>query len=363
MEYTSISSTASNEGFGVQSELVEMPASERVVIKAQAEGNGWRSESLIVQLSSFLAFKDFREEMICRGMTDVVAREGGGRLVLLTFPSAQLMHEGKRELQGWGEKWCDSINEWKESQFFEQEMCVWLHCFGILINLWSTTTIRSIGSYWGEVVQFEEDVNNPLTFQQTKVRIITRCLEWINTTVVLDHKGCQIPVKVCEELPRCLIPSPSQSNGIDHGWLQSKGIEEEDQLEGLVSDGFEGASRIANEEMDRTLRCFEPVQLHQSGEAPSRRHDEPKRPTTYLRMRADNAPLPRRRTNRSYNEQEDGIKTCASSKKPNTSTAAPLYKELKKDDYYWVIPHNMVAGSGAMKNENEIPAVCQRSQK
>ncbi|KAF5930453.1 hypothetical protein HYC85_031326 [Camellia sinensis] len=92
-------------------------------------------------------------------------------------------------------------------------------------------------------------------------------------------------------------------------------------------------SEIANEEMDRTLRCFEPVQLHRSGEAP--RHDEPKRPTTYLRMRADNAPLPRRRTNRSYNEQEDGIKTCASSKKPNTSTAAPLYKELKKDDYYW----------------------------
>ncbi|KAI7983233.1 hypothetical protein LOK49_LG15G00553 [Camellia lanceoleosa] len=111
-------------------------------------------------------------------------------------------------------------------------------------------------------------------------------------------------------------------------------------------------SEIANEEMDRTLRCSEPVQLHRSGEAPrrgnsarsaaskpsssqKRRHDEPKRPTTYLRMRADNAPLPWRRTNRSYNEQEDGIKTCASSKKPNTSTAAPLYKELKKDDYYW----------------------------
>ncbi|CAL5396460.1 unnamed protein product [Camellia sinensis] len=53
---------------------------ERVVIKAQAEGNGWRSESLIVQLSSFLAFKDFREEMICRGMTNVVAREEGGKL-------------------------------------------------------------------------------------------------------------------------------------------------------------------------------------------------------------------------------------------------------------------------------------------
>ncbi|CAL5425154.1 unnamed protein product [Camellia sinensis] len=78
---------------------------------------------------------------------------------------------------------------------------------------------------------------------------------------------------------------------------------------------------IANEEMDRTLRCFEPVQLHQSGEAPSRRgnsarpaaskpsssqkrrHVEPKKPTTYLRMRVDNAPLLRRRTNHSYNEQ------------------------------------------------------------
>ncbi|KAL7230692.1 hypothetical protein ACSBR2_009050 [Camellia fascicularis] len=86
-------------------------ANEKVVIKAYEEGNGWGYESLVVRLSSFLAFKDFREELCKRGMRDVVTREGIGKLILLTFPTAQHMQEGKRQLQGWGKQWCDSINE------------------------------------------------------------------------------------------------------------------------------------------------------------------------------------------------------------------------------------------------------------
>ncbi|KAL7257814.1 hypothetical protein ACSBR1_004012 [Camellia fascicularis] len=105
------------KGKGVQKSYAEALLSddardrERVVLKAYAERNGWRSESLVVQLSSFLAFKDFREEMRSRGMGDVVAREGGGKLVLLTFPTTHHMQEGKRKLQGWGKQWCESINE------------------------------------------------------------------------------------------------------------------------------------------------------------------------------------------------------------------------------------------------------------
>ncbi|KAL7212350.1 hypothetical protein ACSBR2_015102 [Camellia fascicularis] len=167
--------------------------SEKVVIKAYEEGNGWRHESLVVRLSSFLAEKEFRAEPCSRGLKDVIVRECGGRIVLLTFSSVQQMKEGKVQLQNWGQKWCDSVEEWEDGQFVEQERCVWLYCFGIPINLWSVTTFQSIASHWRLVVQFEDDINDLQTFQQVRVRILTRNMEMINSTVYLECRG----------LPRC----------------------------------------------------------------------------------------------------------------------------------------------------------------
>ncbi|CAL5404544.1 unnamed protein product [Camellia sinensis] len=234
---------------------------DRVVIKASQEGNGWSSESLVVQLCSFLAFEAFSEEMRRRGMKDVVAREGGGKLVLLTFPTEHQKLEGKRELQGWGQKWCESINEWSKGQFLQQERCIWLYCFGIPLNLWSIATVRSIGGNWGKVVQYEEDFCDPRSFEQTRVRVITSCMEWINTTIYLSHNGSLIPVRVCEEFPNCLFPSSPESIGKVQGSLQSNGRREEDQSsgnggtskrvkgasvgrKGLESAGLEVASRV-----------------------------------------------------------------------------------------------------------------------
>ncbi|GMP50808.1 hypothetical protein CsSME_00017278 [Camellia sinensis var. sinensis] len=74
-------------------------ASEKVVIKAYEEGNGWRYESLVVRLSIFLAVKDFRAELCRRGLKDVIVRECEGRIVLLSFSSAQHMKEWKVQLQ------------------------------------------------------------------------------------------------------------------------------------------------------------------------------------------------------------------------------------------------------------------------
>ncbi|KAL6968253.1 hypothetical protein U1Q18_034055 [Sarracenia purpurea var. burkii] len=55
-----------------------------------------------------------------------------------------------------------------------------------------------------------------------------------------------------------------------------------------------------------------------------KRSNETNRKTTSLRIRAINAPpLPRRRPNRSDNP-----------KKPHTRPST-LYRELKKNDYYW----------------------------
>ncbi|KAL7209634.1 hypothetical protein ACSBR1_031233 [Camellia fascicularis] len=162
------------QGIGVKQSYAEAlvrggaSKSEKVVIRAYEEGNGWLYESLVVKLSSFLAVEDFKAELYNRRMRDVIARDNGGRIVVLTFSSIQQMQEGKEQIGRWGKKWCDSVEEWGKNQFEEQERCVWSNCFGIPINLWSVTTFRSIGSHWGSVVQFKEDINSPQTFSMEK---------------------------------------------------------------------------------------------------------------------------------------------------------------------------------------------------
>ncbi|KAF5931641.1 hypothetical protein HYC85_027812 [Camellia sinensis] len=103
--------------------LVNGGASEReeVVIKTFEEGNGWGYESLVVTMRNFFAFKEFRAELYKREMKDVIVRECGGRLVVLTFSSVQQMKEGKAKLSAWGQEWCDSVKEWGEGHYAEQE--------------------------------------------------------------------------------------------------------------------------------------------------------------------------------------------------------------------------------------------------
>ncbi|KAL7230469.1 hypothetical protein ACSBR2_008864 [Camellia fascicularis] len=127
--------------------------SEKVVIRAYEEGNGWLYESLVVKLSSFLTVEAFKAELHNRGMRDVIVRDNGGRIVVLTFNSVQQMKEGKEQIGKW---------------------------------------------------------------------------------VLLEFKGKSIPVRICEELSKCLLPTSSESRVKEMLQLKSKGCEtvEVDQLSG-----------------------------------------------------------------------------------------------------------------------------------
>ncbi|KAL7169036.1 hypothetical protein ACSBR2_034128 [Camellia fascicularis] len=88
------------QGVGVKQSYAEAlvrggaSVSEKVVIRDYKEGNGWLYESLVVKLCSFLAVEDFKAELYNRGMRDVIVRDNGGRIVVLTFNSVQQMLEG-----------------------------------------------------------------------------------------------------------------------------------------------------------------------------------------------------------------------------------------------------------------------------
>ncbi|XP_058197686.1 uncharacterized protein LOC131313413 [Rhododendron vialii] len=108
--------------------------------------------------------------------------------------------------------------------------------------------------------------------------------------------------------------------------------------------------KVKFEEFDETLSPLEPIEPFRFGETPrndGKRYkgadfqaadisplhtggDDELERTTALRMRAINARLsPRRRPNQSDNRQ-----VRRNPKKPNTRSST-LYKDLKKNDYYW----------------------------
>ncbi|KAL7263527.1 hypothetical protein ACSBR1_001645 [Camellia fascicularis] len=91
------------------------------------------------------------------------------------------------------------MKEWKSGLRLHQERCIWIRCYGIPLNFWSVNTLKSIGSVWGKVIQFDGNLGQPLSFSSAKVRIVTKKMEIINEVVNLECKGQLYPVRVCEE--------------------------------------------------------------------------------------------------------------------------------------------------------------------
>ncbi|KAL7172767.1 hypothetical protein ACSBR2_032274 [Camellia fascicularis] len=137
---------------------------KRIVVKVREVGNGWLYESLLVVLNSFTAFNEFKDEVEAR-MEGVRVRSGGGRLAVLTFSSKQQMNEARACMDNWISEWSDCITDWEKWKSIGSERCVWITCMGVPLNVWSVQTFTDIGSFWGEVVQLDNAINNPNSFQ------------------------------------------------------------------------------------------------------------------------------------------------------------------------------------------------------
>lgn len=176
-----------------------LTSNSNISIQVNEEGNGWLYDSVIVRLKSQHLVVEFEEELKNRGMGDVQIRVGGGRDIVLTFQSVEIMTEKLKTMEGWIQLWSESVKVWQKGMILDQERFVWLTCYGVPLNLWSCKTFSSIGRSWGEVIGIDEDTSKMRSFQSGKVRIATKCMESINTTIILRCKGVDYPVKVCED--------------------------------------------------------------------------------------------------------------------------------------------------------------------
>ncbi|KAL7211551.1 hypothetical protein ACSBR2_014418 [Camellia fascicularis] len=126
---------------------------DSTIVKVDEVGNGWLDESVIIRLKTNRSAQELKEELKIKGVGEVLF-----------------------------------ITKWNASLKLDQERWVWLSCYGIPLNLWSSSTLKKIGSMWGEVVSFEGDVSNPASFK-SEVKVATKSMELINKVITWSVKG------------------------------------------------------------------------------------------------------------------------------------------------------------------------------
>ncbi|XP_028122359.1 uncharacterized protein LOC114319533 [Camellia sinensis] len=170
-----------------------------ILLKAEEAGNGWLFESIIVRLKAQFADVSLKKELAAIGVEDIMVRESGGRDVVITFKSKEERALKLSAIKELITEWCEDITEGQSGQVLEQERCVWLSCYGIPLHLWNSSNLIKICGIWGQVLCFEGDMSQPLSFVCAKLKVSTKWMDPINSVVQLECRGMVFPVRVCEE--------------------------------------------------------------------------------------------------------------------------------------------------------------------
>ncbi|KAL7175953.1 hypothetical protein ACSBR2_029511 [Camellia fascicularis] len=147
-------------------------------------GNEWLFNSLVVKLRPQFSFGEFKEDLQNRGLQNIEVKEGGGRLVYVTFQLVQAMRSRSTNIIKWVEDWCETTTEWEKGLFVNCERLTWLYCLGVCLgvppNLWNSYNFKKIGELWGEVVAIHDETLSFASLKYDKVKIITSQLETID---------------------------------------------------------------------------------------------------------------------------------------------------------------------------------------
>ncbi|GMP56127.1 hypothetical protein CsSME_00020715 [Camellia sinensis var. sinensis] len=184
---------------------------EMIVVKAEEYGNRWLHESLVAKLKPLCLVSDFRIEVTSRYGLDAHVREIGGKSVILSFKSEEVMNSVRKELELWTHEWCEFITHWTKDTVIEHEREVWISCYGVPLNLWNSTNFKSIGMLWSDVIAIDRSTLEMSHLCCGKVKIATKVMECINQVITLDCKGTLHQIRVCEEQV-VVIENPSFSN-------------------------------------------------------------------------------------------------------------------------------------------------------
>ncbi|GAB2292409.1 hypothetical protein Dimus_026650 [Dionaea muscipula] len=169
------------------------------MIRVQKVANGWLHKSAVATLHKYNDLKDCLGLIELKGTPGILVSPCGGKQVIMTFPTTELrdkmLAEEKEDLGAWFKE----FHALEPSLKIGRDREVWIICFGVPLELWSTSTFCEIASKWGEVLAIEISTAISLSFYCGKVGILTECMEHINCTITISSDGKLFPIRIIEE--------------------------------------------------------------------------------------------------------------------------------------------------------------------
>ncbi|GMP99308.1 hypothetical protein CsSME_00046825 [Camellia sinensis var. sinensis] len=172
---------------------------EGQVILGFERRNGWLYESFIVRLKSYLVFPNFQRSIHENGSKEIIVREGGGKMAVVTFSSSAEKKNQMIHLEDYLNEWYESVSDWEQGILLDQERLVWLSFYGVPLNLWSTDTFNKIGRLWGEMISINEETIRHLSFRCRRIQIVTKVMNFINFVIHIKCRDTFYPIRVYEE--------------------------------------------------------------------------------------------------------------------------------------------------------------------
>ncbi|CAL5381885.1 unnamed protein product [Camellia sinensis] len=214
-------------------------------INAEEYGNDWLYSSAVGKMRVGYSIEDLRLEIQNRGMKEPTVREGGGRMVYITFNSEDDMKTKVQEMSEWIYDWCEMFTSWEKGMRMDNERLVWLNCYGVPHSLWNSKTYQKLGELWGELVVLDENITNMVSLNCGRIQICTSQLEKIDHMVLPECRGNSYPIRVVEDNNHGVGTLPAQhisqkkfseknsvgyNNGDDQSVVQCYGNKEDDDV-------------------------------------------------------------------------------------------------------------------------------------
>ncbi|KAL7180476.1 hypothetical protein ACSBR1_043639 [Camellia fascicularis] len=203
------------------------------IVKAEEYSNRWLYDSVVVRLKARYVNISLKIELKERGIDGFEVHKGGGKDVVLSFKSKEVMETKMKAIKTIIEDLCEDINQWRPELTLAQERPVWISCYGIPLHLWNRSNLIKIGSLWGEVIEEAEYMSQALDYG--KLRIITKCMEPINQVIYLEAKQSSYLVRVWKD--------QHQDVEEDHSSNEVRGTREKDDSNG-AGDGEPSQNHI-----------------------------------------------------------------------------------------------------------------------
>lgn len=188
------------KGFKSFSEVVTGSDNFGSVIKLDELGNEWLLRSVTAKLAPSKSLVLVQDQLANLGYLNIQVRTMGGDYLVLTFPTVEACNAVFNNGEfAWLQDWFLEIHKWDKHRVIPPSRSVWLNCFGVPLHLWNSVTFKKIGQIWGNVLEISNDTIQETSFCVGKVLISTQTLDVINQVILVENKGVQFKIRVCEE--------------------------------------------------------------------------------------------------------------------------------------------------------------------